>query len=311
MSAPPTYRIVEWGTRFESAESRKLKNLSWVPIPTKHDGKTFRRLMKLPNGAAIYGAWTLIVAVAAKCPVRGILADEHGPLTAEDLSDKTGAPESLFDDALKLLASDRFRWLSYGNPAVAAAQNWDHSPDMPGEHPDVSGDSPDVSGKSSPRTEQKGTERKGKEETPPIPPQGGTGHGAMPPKKGRRESPPSTVQRPEDVPIPHELDTPAFRIRWAEWIADRRERRKPMTARAAEAALKQLSPFGPDDAIERIGRSIANGWQGVLYPGDKPGEPVTRGRPLWDDPARVRNSGTLAQMEAELAAHEAANRGSQ
>jgi hypothetical protein len=78
MSDSVTYRIRDWKQHFESYEQSRLKakdGMRWVTITTKHDGKTFRRLSKIENGIAIYGAWVLIVAVAGKCPVRGVLAD--------------------------------------------------------------------------------------------------------------------------------------------------------------------------------------------------------------------------------------------
>jgi hypothetical protein len=53
----------------------------------------------------------LIVAVAGKCPVRGVLADDEGPLTADDLEDKTGLPAASFATAISVLASERFQWL--------------------------------------------------------------------------------------------------------------------------------------------------------------------------------------------------------
>ena len=70
------YRIRGWVELFENAQSRKCARLTWVPVPNKHDGKSFRRLMGLPNGPSLYGAWLLLLQVASKCPERGVLADE-------------------------------------------------------------------------------------------------------------------------------------------------------------------------------------------------------------------------------------------
>ncbi len=112
----PTYRVRNWLQHFETSESTKRKSsLPWVAIPTKHDGKSFRRLSRQPDADAIYGAWVLIVAVAGKCPVRGLLADEDGPLTPEDLEDKTGIPAASFEKAIQLLSSERFQWLVVDN----------------------------------------------------------------------------------------------------------------------------------------------------------------------------------------------------
>lgn len=108
------YRIRNWDRLFETSESRKRVNLPWVAIPTKHDGKGYRRLMR-EFGPAVYGAWILIVAVAAKCPTRGTLADADGPLSALDLADKTDCPVEVIEQALVGLTNERIGWLEIVN----------------------------------------------------------------------------------------------------------------------------------------------------------------------------------------------------
>lgn len=123
-----TLRINGWSDHFETSESSKRKGpLKWVALPTKHDGKSYRRLMRLPNAAEIYGAWMLIVAVAGKCPIRGVLADSEGPLTVEDLEDKTGLRSDIFARAIEVLSSDRFRWLEPANLPEPAGKTADTS----------------------------------------------------------------------------------------------------------------------------------------------------------------------------------------
>ena len=80
-------------------------------MPNKHDGKSFRRLAAHREGVPAFAAWTLILEVASKMPTRGLLADEDGPLDAEDLSAKTGFPSSIFDLAFNLLTQPRIGWL--------------------------------------------------------------------------------------------------------------------------------------------------------------------------------------------------------
>jgi hypothetical protein len=105
------YSIKNWATHYEVSQSRTVKHVSWVPLPVKHDGKGFRRLITMKDGLCLYGAWVLIVQIAAKCTPRGQLIDEGEPLTAEDLAIKTGAPESMFVRALEVLSSDRIGWI--------------------------------------------------------------------------------------------------------------------------------------------------------------------------------------------------------
>lgn len=128
MSINPIYSIRDWDSNFEKSESRKIKNLTWIPIPNSHDKAPFRRLAKLPNSPEIFAAWVLIVQVASKMPVRGVLENSDGPLTSEDFSLMTGFPVEIFEVALKELQKPGIRWI------IAKMGN---HPDKPGQHPDT------------------------------------------------------------------------------------------------------------------------------------------------------------------------------
>lgn len=105
------YSIRDWDDNFECAQSRRGGSHKWVPIPTKHDGKSFRRIMLRSDGPAIYCAWILLVQIAAKCQRRGVLADSDGPITIEDMAIKTGAPMSIFAPAINVLCSKEIGWM--------------------------------------------------------------------------------------------------------------------------------------------------------------------------------------------------------
>lgn len=113
MAVVKAYRIRQWSaSRFEvSQNSRTRGPLNWVAMPTKHDGKGFRRIMRESNGLEIYGAFNLLVQVAAKCPLRGTLVDEDGSLSPDDISLKTGASPSQIESAIKFLCSREIGWL--------------------------------------------------------------------------------------------------------------------------------------------------------------------------------------------------------
>lgn len=96
---------------FEIAQSRKYKRLGWVAIPNRHDGKGFRRIARQPKATDIFTAWILILQVASKQDTRGLLVDGDGPLAAEDLADKTGYPEEIFEKAFKVLSEPKIGWL--------------------------------------------------------------------------------------------------------------------------------------------------------------------------------------------------------
>lgn len=104
--------IRDWDDHFECSQSRKVAGpLKWFSMPTKHDGKSFRRIMARTDGPMIYAAWVLMLAVAAKATVRGRLADADGPLSAADLELKTGLKASHFETAVKVLSSKEIGWL--------------------------------------------------------------------------------------------------------------------------------------------------------------------------------------------------------
>ncbi|QEL17725.1 hypothetical protein [Limnoglobus roseus] len=83
------------------------------------------------------------------------------------------------------------------------------------------------------------------------------------------------------VPIPPELDTPEFREAWAEWLADRKGRRKPVTIIAASRQFKKLIPLGPTAAAECVAKSITSCWSDIFpdkfTPSARAG-PADRGR---------------------------------
>lgn len=107
---PQLITIRDWNDHFEKSQSRKIEGpLPWVAMPTKHDGKGYRRVMAA--GPDIYAAWVCLVQVGAKCKRRGVLADESGPLSTFDLHLKTSLPESVIERAIPILASKEIGWI--------------------------------------------------------------------------------------------------------------------------------------------------------------------------------------------------------
>lgn len=129
----PVYKVKNWDALFETYETKKLKRLTWVPMPNKHDGKGYRRILKLQHGPMVYAAWLLILQVASKCEPRGILRDEDGPLSALDLSDKTGFPEKYFELAFNHLTAKEIGWLESDESAGTTASH----PVITASHPEV------------------------------------------------------------------------------------------------------------------------------------------------------------------------------
>lgn len=153
----PTYRIKDWDKHFENHESRKVKRSYWVPIPNRHDGKSYRRIAAHPDGVSVFAAWILILEAASKMPERGVLADEDGPLDADDLSAMTGFPAGIFEAAFRLLTEIRVGWLEAveakprRRKSPGTSRNLPQSPAVPGTA------AVELQGTELQDTEQKGT----------------------------------------------------------------------------------------------------------------------------------------------------------
>lgn len=81
-----TYCVVGW-ERFETAESRRLKELRWVPLPNSFGADDYALLMTHADGLKILGVWSIVLMAASQSPVRGELRDRHGrPLDARGLA---------------------------------------------------------------------------------------------------------------------------------------------------------------------------------------------------------------------------------
>lgn len=103
-----------------------------------------------------------------------------------------------------------------------------------------------------------------------------------PTKKRKRAVKPSNEVAEIQLPF----DTVPFRAAWQRWTEYRKGLRKPYKSVVSEqAALNQLKKYNEPFALDLIERSIANGWQGLVFEGtDKAFElfteplPITRGK---------------------------------
>lgn len=156
----PTYRVKDWDKHFENHESRKVKRSFWVPIPNRHDGKSYRRIAAHADGVAVFAAWILILEAASKMPERGVLADEDGPLDADDLAAMTGFPPAIFEAAFRLLPEDRVGWLEVQESKPRRRKSADSALKSPAVSRNLP-ESPGIPGSSA--VELNGTEGNGSE----------------------------------------------------------------------------------------------------------------------------------------------------
>lgn len=134
------YRISKWNEVFERSDTRKLKVLSWVAVPTSFSSHGYQSMIDEfgDDAPSIYGAWCALVAIAASCPVRGTLANGRGnPLPISHISRQTGFPSSVFEKLIAWAKQDTIHWIEEIE-AVAAVENPDFSTEK-----QLSGKSPD------------------------------------------------------------------------------------------------------------------------------------------------------------------------
>ena len=258
-SAATAYRIRGWDeSGFEVAQNSRTRGpLKWVAVPTKHDGKGFRRLMRHKEGTAFFGCWCLIVQVAAKCPTRGVLADDDGPLSSSDLHLKTGADEKVMARAIQFLHCE-VGWLETVEVDTLQQSVAGCNKVLPTRQ--------DVQDKTY-RTEQ--------DTTPPC-------VGGIP-------------DHADEIVLPATLQaSEQFRSAWRDWLAYRRECRQSMRGVTIERQLAMLARLGPDVARESIESSIRNGWKGLFEPKDNGNGRHRNGGKSGNgaDATRVRNATT-------------------
>ena len=120
------YSVTDWGELYENHETRKRKSLFWVLVPNSHDSLGFVEIMERPDGLEVFGAWNLILQVASKCPVRGLLANAKGrPYTAREIAKKTRANADQIENALKVLVE--IGWIHAEEAAGHAATSARHA----------------------------------------------------------------------------------------------------------------------------------------------------------------------------------------
>jgi len=127
------------------------------------------------------------------------------------------------------------------------------------------------------------------EEQHPPTPQGGK-------ERKRRAFDPTEF----DTLIPLQFATIEFAAAWRTWVQDRKDRKKPMTEKAAEFTLKRLAreAVEPTTAIAWIHNAIEKGWQGIYQP---QGFQTAQGKPPARSGRQSADDLFLAQLEDEEA----------
>jgi len=109
-------KVKNWNKWFEGAKTRTYKRKSTCLMPCKH-GLGYRRIIRLPNGPALFGAWVALVQVLSRhdAPREGYLTDTGRPdgkeYTPQDLEMLTDIPANIFEDMIRACSEDSVGWL--------------------------------------------------------------------------------------------------------------------------------------------------------------------------------------------------------
>lgn len=119
---PYLYSIRNWEEHYENNRSRTVKELSWVPIPNRHDGFNYAQIMAHERASEIFTAWILSVQVASRCQPRGrLLRDDGKPHDSASLAVKTRGRREWFEFGLDWLYKNT-DWLDRETVATSCQQ---------------------------------------------------------------------------------------------------------------------------------------------------------------------------------------------
>lgn len=226
-------RIKNWNDHYERGESRKLKEMTWLPLPLKQ-GSGYRRVLAQTDGPALFGAWIAIAEFAAKCPVRGLLVRRSGrPYKASDIAITQGFPVDLITRACQLLIDPdaEIEWLEEVSDDFAKGliddKYRDNSRENPPDNSETSGESPSEPPKTGGSREKSGeVGSTGQEKTKKN-------------RTGRIGSDPESPEQSKSAPSPASSAQPPVRSSMGE----------PVTWAEAAEAMKGLKVSKRQDAI--------------------------------------------------------------
>lgn len=267
------YKIAKWEEVYERAESRKLKQLTWVSMPIGLNSSGYQSLLDEfgDRAPAMYGAWCALVAVAANCHRRGILGNSRGnPLTISHLSRQTGFDGELFRDLFAWASTREVGWLEcdeIGSTVEPHGKNIENTNEN-----SVSGESPD--------------DLPACQGNPPT-----TRHN-------------KTIHNHIDTHRLLEQKSDALKAAWQRRVEAYRRQHGVFDECTEEAQLiRLLNAFETDeDCIEAINLTISASAKNVIINGIRPARPARPHQRAGPIPAKTSTesfSETLARMTAE------------
>lgn len=107
------YYIVDWDEHFETADTKRMKKMSYVKQSINFSHDAVRDLLRADpvRGAAVYGAWRLMISLASQCRPRGVFFKDTGqPHTVDSIADRLCLTPELVDSAISWLMT--IGWVS-------------------------------------------------------------------------------------------------------------------------------------------------------------------------------------------------------
>lgn len=107
-------RISKWNETFATAESRRLKSLPWVALPTSFQSHGLHDMIDTfgDDAPAIYGCWCALVKLAANCHVRGVLATSRGvPFSLARIARLTYFPATMYERLIEWATQNEIGWI--------------------------------------------------------------------------------------------------------------------------------------------------------------------------------------------------------
>lgn len=114
------YRIIKWWDRHSNYDQRRLCGRA-ILVPTSQDSIGFRRLMATAAGVQAFGIYVAISEIAGKLPAAlpdsadenaaGVLFNDQGPISDEDIALAIGAPAKVVSAAMRMLMDAKIGWV--------------------------------------------------------------------------------------------------------------------------------------------------------------------------------------------------------
>lgn len=81
-------------------------------------------------------------------------------------------------------------------------------------------------------------------------------------------APDKDTDKDKEIVIPEKFQNDRFKEVWTKWVAYRKEIKNPLKPTTQEMQLKKLSAYSQEIAIEKLERSMLNGWRGFDFKDD-------------------------------------------